>query len=119
MLKPIFNLDLAPPSPRGVPGEGPGCQFPKEIDGFGPIPARILGVGTESVIFMLALSVARIVRSSCVLVWGHRSPLSDRSCCWFWSDGFVGADGLPGASFVKILSWTGPGIGQTNRLAEN
>ncbi len=24
----------------GVPGEGPDCHFPKEIVGFGPIPAR-------------------------------------------------------------------------------
>ncbi len=28
---------------RGVPGEGPHCNFPKEIVGFGTIPARILG----------------------------------------------------------------------------
>jgi hypothetical protein len=38
-LKMIFNFPLAP----GVPGEGPDCHFPKEIVGFGPIPARILG----------------------------------------------------------------------------
>ena len=27
----------------GGPGEGPDCHLPKEIVGFGPIPARILG----------------------------------------------------------------------------
>ncbi len=40
---------------RGVPGEGPDCRFPKEIIGFGPIPARIL----KFLIFILALSTAR------------------------------------------------------------
>ncbi len=40
---------------RGVPGEGPDCHFPKEIIGFGPIPARIL----KMLIFILALSTAR------------------------------------------------------------
>ena len=40
--------------PRGVPGEGRDYHFPKEIGGFGPIPARILGF----LIFILALSTA-------------------------------------------------------------
>ncbi len=30
-----------PPSPGGVPGEGPDCHFPTEIMGFGPMPGRI------------------------------------------------------------------------------
>ncbi len=42
VLKMIFNFFLGPPLRRGVPGEGPDCHFPKEIVGFGPIPARIL-----------------------------------------------------------------------------
>ncbi len=51
----FFNFCLGPPLPRGVPEEGPDCHFPKEIVGFGPIPARILGF----LIFILALSTAR------------------------------------------------------------
>ena len=51
VLKMIFILFLGPPLPRGVPGEGPDCHFPKEIIGFGPIPARIL----KFLIFILAL----------------------------------------------------------------
>ena len=39
VLRMIFNLFLG----QGVPGEGPDCHVPKEIVGFGPIPARILG----------------------------------------------------------------------------
>jgi hypothetical protein len=39
-----FILFLAPPSPGGVPGEGPDSQFPKGIIGFGPILARTRGV---------------------------------------------------------------------------
>ncbi len=35
--------------------EGPDCQFPKELVGFGPIPARIRGFVT----FILALRTAR------------------------------------------------------------
>ena len=38
-----FVLGPPPPRPRGVPGEGPDYHVPKEIIGFGPIPARILG----------------------------------------------------------------------------
>ncbi len=41
--KMIFNFCLGPPIPRGVPGEGPDCHFPKELVGVGPIPARIRG----------------------------------------------------------------------------
>jgi hypothetical protein len=37
----FFFLFLAPPLPRGVPGDGQDCHFPKDIAGFGPIPARI------------------------------------------------------------------------------
>ncbi len=43
VLKTIFDFDLGPP-PRGVPGEGPDCQFPQEIGGLGAIPARIRGI---------------------------------------------------------------------------
>ncbi len=43
VLKTILNFILGP-IPRGLPGEGPDCQFPQEIMGFGPIPARIRGV---------------------------------------------------------------------------
>ncbi len=53
-LKCFLILSLA----RGVPGEGPDCHLPKEIAGFGPIPARIL----KFLIFIVALSPAR----SCV-----------------------------------------------------
>ncbi len=42
VLKTMFYLFLGPP-PRGVPGEGPDCQFPWEVEGLGPIPARIWG----------------------------------------------------------------------------
>jgi hypothetical protein len=52
VLKIILIFFLAP---RGVPGEGQDYHFPKEIVGFGPIPARIRGF----VIFILALSTAR------------------------------------------------------------
>ncbi len=37
-----FQFVLVPPPPGG-PGEGPDCHFPKEIDDFGPISARIRG----------------------------------------------------------------------------
>ena len=36
LLKMILNFVLGPPLPRGVPGEGPDYNFPKEIDGFLP-----------------------------------------------------------------------------------
>ncbi len=41
VLKTIFNFGLGNPLPRGVPGQGPDCHFPKEIGGFadsGPDP---------------------------------------------------------------------------------
>ncbi len=41
VLKMIFNCCSWPPPPPGVPGEGPDCHFPREVVGFGPIPARI------------------------------------------------------------------------------
>ena len=56
-LRTCFILFLSPP--RGCPGEGPDCHFPKEIVGFGPIPARIRGE-PHLVIFILALSAAGI-----------------------------------------------------------
>ncbi len=59
VLKIIFNFVLGPPLPRGVPGEGPDCHFPKEIVGLGPIPARILGF----LIFILALLLPNLVQS--------------------------------------------------------
>ncbi len=43
VLKIIFNFVSWSPLPRGVPGEGPDCHFPKEIVGLGPIPAQIRG----------------------------------------------------------------------------
>ena len=54
---------------RGVPGEGPDCHSPKEILGFGPIPARIL----KFLIFILALSTAR-VGGPTLKVSGRRDP---------------------------------------------
>ena len=56
VLKMIFNFVLGPPLPRGVPGEGRDYHFPKEVVGFGPIPARI----RKFLIFILALSTARL-----------------------------------------------------------
>ncbi len=41
VMRAIFYLFLAPPLPRGVSGEGPDCQFLKEILPFWPIPALI------------------------------------------------------------------------------
>ena len=38
----FFMLFLSP-RPTGGPGEGPDCPFLQEIEGFGPIPARIWG----------------------------------------------------------------------------
>ncbi len=35
-----FYVVLVSPPPGG-PGEDPDCHFPKETEGFGPIPARI------------------------------------------------------------------------------
>ncbi len=60
VLKTILYFFSWPPLPRGVPGEGPECHFPKEIIGFGPIPARIL----KFRIFILALSSARMTGST-------------------------------------------------------
>ncbi len=37
----MLFLALLPP---GVPGDGPDGDFPLEIRGFGPIPARITGL---------------------------------------------------------------------------
>ena len=48
-----------PPLPRGVPGEGPDCHFPKDIAGFGPIPARF----RIFLILFLALGTARSLAS--------------------------------------------------------
>ncbi len=45
------------------PGEGPDCHFLKEIGGFGPIPARILGF----LILILASSTAGIM--VCIIVF--------------------------------------------------
>ncbi len=59
--------------PRGVPGEGPDCHSPKEIVGFGPIPARIRGFKT----FMSALSTARYllnVKNMFFLNWESLVP---------------------------------------------
>ncbi len=56
-----FNFVLGPPLPRGVLGEGADCHSPKEIVGFGPIPARIQGF----LIFILALSTARLSGALC------------------------------------------------------
>ena len=53
-LKTNLICFLAPPTPGGLRGEGPDCNVPKEIVGFGPIPARILGFCISS----LALSTA-------------------------------------------------------------
>ncbi len=55
----VFNFILGPPSPGGVPWEGPDCHFPKGIDDFGPIPAQIRGKFVF-VIFIMALSAAGI-----------------------------------------------------------
>ncbi len=54
-LKCFLFFVFPPHLPRGVPGEGPDCHVPKEIVGFGPIPARIRGF----LIFILALITAR------------------------------------------------------------
>ncbi len=58
VLKRLLIFVLAP-IPWGVPGEGPDRQFPQEIRGFGPMPARIRGA-TFFKIFIVALSAARI-----------------------------------------------------------
>ncbi len=42
MFKTVFDLVLWPLFLRGVPGEGPECNFLEHIVGFGPIPARFL-----------------------------------------------------------------------------
>ena len=55
VLKMILIFVLAPPLPRGVPGEGPDCHVLKDIVDCGPIPARIL----TFLVFILALSTAR------------------------------------------------------------
>ncbi len=56
VLQIVFIFVLGPALPRGVPGEGPECHFPKEIVGFGPLPARFRGFA----ICILALSAARM-----------------------------------------------------------
>ncbi len=43
VFKDVSDFYLGP-LPWGLPGEGPDCHFPKELGGFGPIPARIRGV---------------------------------------------------------------------------
>ncbi len=43
VLKTVFYVVLAPPSPRGIPGEGSDRHLLQGIGGFGPIPARIKG----------------------------------------------------------------------------
>ncbi len=42
-LRTFLIFDFGPLSPEGVPGEGPDCHFPEEIDGFGLLPARNRG----------------------------------------------------------------------------
>ncbi len=58
-IKKILNFVLGPPSPRGVPGEGPECRFPMLVWG------RFLhgsGVANIFSIFMMTLSAARMNR---------------------------------------------------------
>ncbi len=82
VLQVIF-IFVIPPPPPGGPGEGPDCNFPKEIVGFGPIPARIRGF----VILMLALSTARTIsarsglRSWCPGVAGGRGASTSHGRC--------------------------------------
>ncbi len=56
MLKILIIFVLGPPPPGG-PGGGSGLPFPKDVGGFGPIPARIRGASLF-VFFILALSAA-------------------------------------------------------------
>ncbi len=49
-----FYFVLVSPPPGG-PGSGPDCHFPKEIEGFRPIPPRMRG-GSILLIIILALS---------------------------------------------------------------
>ncbi len=42
VIKDAFDFVLVSPPPWG-PGDGPDCNFPKEIGCLGPIPARIRG----------------------------------------------------------------------------
>jgi hypothetical protein len=80
----VFIFCLASPLPRGVPGEGPDCHVLKEIVGFGPIPARILGFLS----FILALSTARLLvaisggsSSTVAAPLARRRNQGSRSCC--------------------------------------
>ncbi len=41
VLKRILDFVIGPPLPRVVPGHGPDCHSPREIGGFGPVPAWI------------------------------------------------------------------------------
>ncbi len=43
VLKTIFNFVLGRPSSGRSGGESEDCHVPKEIEGFGPIPARTRG----------------------------------------------------------------------------
>ncbi len=65
VLKNIINLIFGPPPPGGVPGEGPDCNVPEEIGGFGLIPARIRG--KIFLIVMLASSAAELWIGSTIL----------------------------------------------------
>ncbi len=56
------------PVPWEVPGDGPGCHFPGEIEGFGPVPARIRGAN----IFMFRL---RLKHSWVMCSWSEGIPL--------------------------------------------
>ncbi len=43
VLQTFFCVCAWPPLHRGVPGEGPDCNCPEEIEAFGPIQARNSG----------------------------------------------------------------------------
>ena len=50
-LQGIFVFVVAPPLPRGFPGEGPDCHFLEGTGDVWPIPARIRGVLYISFLF--------------------------------------------------------------------
>jgi hypothetical protein len=75
-------LLLPPPLPRGVPGEGPDCYFPKEIQVFGRF--RPESEGLKKTIYILALSAAghAVAGNTCLRMLPRaRSAKAERCRC--------------------------------------
>ncbi len=88
----IFIFFLGPPSPGGSRGRVRSGIFPKEIVGFGPIPARI----RRLLILIVALSTARINCGGPYLCYSSTKPYE-----------FIGFGGIHGPKPYESIGFGG------------